>query len=175
MYITLRTMKKNQPKDQKLGQNSPSKEPLKKKSNSEIKKPTLTRASVDLWLKDLDYTKNKAIEFMKLAHFDTAALYTHMAVEKSLKAAIVAFVRKEPPKTHNLKRLYSEIAGHIQLTDEQIAFLDELTPAVSKTRYMDVTLELADEIYTEDIVSEYIKKAVPIIDLIKRCIKEKQD
>jgi len=77
-------------------------------------------------------------------------------------------------KNHNLKRLYSEIAGHIQLTDEQIAFLDELTPAVSKTRYMDITLELADEIYTKDIVSEYIKKAVPIIDLIKRCIKEKQ-
>jgi len=97
MYITLRTMKKNSPKDQKLGQSSPSKEPLKKKS-TEIKKPTLTRASVDLWLKDMDYTKNKAIEFMKLAHFDTVALYTHMAVEKSLKAAVVAFVCKEPPK-----------------------------------------------------------------------------
>ncbi|MGA3291381.1 MAG: hypothetical protein ABSD42_14210 [Candidatus Bathyarchaeia archaeon] len=39
---------------------------------------------------------------------------------------------------------------------------------------MDVTLELADEIYTKDIVSEYIKKAVPIIELIKRSIKEKQ-
>ena len=61
----------------------------------------------------------------------------------------------------------------MQLTDEQIAFLDELTPAVSKTRYMDVTLELADEIYTEDIVSEYIKKAVPIIELIKRGIEGK--
>jgi predicted nucleotidyltransferase len=39
---------------------------------------------------------------------------------------------------------------------------------------MDVTLELADEIYTEDIVNEYIKKAVPIIELIKTSIKEKQ-
>lgn len=167
-------MEKNQPKAQKFSQNSPSNDSSKNKGNPEIRKPTLTRASVDLWLKDLDYTKSKAIEFMKLAHFDTAALYTHMAVEKSLKAAIVAFKRKEPPKTHNLKRLYSEISNQIQLTDEQIAFLDELTPAVSKTRYMDVTLELADEIYTKDIVSEYIKKAVPIIELIKRSIKEKQ-
>lgn len=167
-------MKKNQSKDQTFKQNSPSKDTSKNKHNPKIRKPTLTRASVDLWLKDLDYTKSKAIEFTKLAHFDTAALYTHMAVEKSLKAAIVAFERKEPPKTHNLRRLYSEIADQIQLTDEQIAFLDELTPAVSKTRYMDVTLELADEIYTEDIVSEYIKKAVPIIELIKRSIKEKQ-
>lgn len=166
-------MENNQPKDKALDKSSPSKEPSKNKTNPEINKPTLTRASVDLWLRDLDYTKSKAIEFMKLKHFDTAALYTHMAVEKSLKAAIVAFERKEPPKTHNLKRLYSEIAGQIKLTDEQVAFLDELTPAVSKTRYMDVTLELADEIYTEDIVSEYIKKAIPIIELVKRSIEEK--
>jgi len=166
-------MERNQQKDKKHSSNSPSGEASKEKSNQGVKKPILTRASVDLWLKDLDYTKNKAIEFIKLGHFDTAALYIHMAVEKSLKAAIVAFKDKEPPKTHNLKRLYSEIADKVQLTDEQIAFLDELTPAVSKTRYMDVTLELADEIYTKDIVSEYIKKAVPIIELIKRGIEGK--
>ncbi|MGA3291382.1 MAG: hypothetical protein ABSD42_14215 [Candidatus Bathyarchaeia archaeon] len=83
-------MEKNQPKDPKLSQNSPSNDSSKNKGNPEIRKPTLTRASVGLWLKDLDYTKSKAIELMKLAHFDTAALYTHMAVEKSLKAAIVA-------------------------------------------------------------------------------------
>jgi hypothetical protein len=40
---------------------------------------------------------------------------------------------------------------------------------------MDVTLELADEIYTQEIVDEYIQKAVPIIDLIKKCIVEKQN
>lgn len=126
---------------------------------------------MNLWLKDLEYTKNKAIQFIELRHFDTAALYIHMAVEKSLKAAIASFRHVEPPKTHNLKRLYAEVADKIQLTEEQVAFLDELTPAVSKTRYMDVTLELADEVYTEDIVSEYIKEALPIIDLIKKSIE----
>lgn len=140
--------------------------------SSEVKKPTVTRANVDLWLKDLEYTKSKAIDFIKLGHFDTAALYIHMAVEKSLKAAIAAFKHKEPPKTHNLKRLYSEIADRISLTNEQIAFLEELTPAVSKTRYMDVTLEFADEIYTEEVVDDYIKKAVPIIELIEMRVKE---
>lgn len=113
--------------------------------------------------------------FSKLGHFDTAALYIHMAVEKALKAAIAAFQNREPPKTHNLKRLYSEVTKTVKLNEEQIAFLDELTPAVSKTRYMDVTLELADEIYTEEIVNEYIQKAVPIIESVKRCIEAKQN
>jgi HEPN domain-containing protein len=167
-------MVRKEQKNRKHSQKSPSEQAPKEKSSQKDKKPILTRASVDLWLKDLDYTKNKAIEFVKLGHFDTAALYIHMAVEKSLKAAIVAFKQKEPPKTHNLKRLYSEISDQVKLTDEQIAFLDELTPVISKTRYMDVTLELADEIYTEDITSEYLKKAVPIIEMIKRRIEEKR-
>lgn len=96
-----------------------------------------------------------------------------MAVEKSLKAAIAAFKSNEPPKTHNLKRLYAEVLDYISLTNDQIAFLEELTPAVSKTRYMDATFELADEVYTGDLVNEYIKKAVPIIELMKRRIAEK--
>ena len=166
-------MEDTEAKDKNRTRKSRSGEILKKKSSREGKKLIVTRASVDLWLKDLNYTKSKAVEFIKLEHFDTAALYIHMAVEKSLKAAIAAFKYEEPPKTHNLKRLYSEITDRVQLTDDQIAFLEELTPAVSKTRYMDVTLELADEIYTEDIVSEYIKKAVPIIELIKKNIEER--
>ncbi len=95
-----------------------------------------------------------------------------MTVEKSLKAAIVVLKKAAPPKVHNLVELHSKIADEVELTEEQIRFLRQLSLAVRETRYFDATLELPSEIYTKTVVDEFMTKALPIIKVIKERIEE---
>ena len=100
-----------------------------------------------------------------------AAFYIHLAVEKALKAAIVALTGDFPAKTHRLQRLYAEISDKLKLTQQEVEFLEELTPVVTKARYEDIELTDPAETYTKVVVEEYMKKALPIIDKLKACIE----
>ena len=125
------------------------------------------RNEVDLWLKDLEDTLKVAKDNFALGNYHVAAFYTHQAVEKALKAAIIALKHKSPLKTHRLRLLYSEVASEVTLTIEQLRFLGELTPVARRARYTDAAQGLPSEIYTREIVIEYMEKAPPILEVIK--------
>ena len=124
-------------------------------------------------LKDLDYTLDAAKENMGIGLYVVAAFYLHLAVEKALKATIISLKNKTPAKTHRLQRLYSEIADKVLLTEKQVEFLEELTPVATKARYADIEFVAPSEIYTKELVQEYMEKALPIIKKLKTCIQEK--
>jgi HEPN domain-containing protein len=128
-----------------------------------------------MWLRDLEDTVKNAKDLRDAGFYDVATLYIQLAVEKALKAAIAALKGEEPPKVHNLMRLYSKVSGKLILNDDQIDFLRELTSAAYDTRYMDVSFRLPREIYTKDIVDEYMEKALPIIEHIKSSMKAKKN
>ena len=96
---------------------------------------------------------------------------SHSAVEKALKAAIIALRRKTPIKTHNLKRLYSEVSRQIDLTEGQVDFLGELTPASQISRYVDVALGIPRDIYSRRLVTRYLVTAIPILKSIRRALR----
>jgi len=125
------------------------------------------RDEVKLWLDDSDDSVKVARDNFALGNYHVAAFYTHQTVEKALKAAIIALKHKAPSKTHRLRLLYSEVATEVPLTAEQLRFLGELTPVARRARYVDVAPGLPSEIYTKEIVDQYMKKALPIIDAIK--------
>ncbi len=129
------------------------------------------RESLYMWLKDFDYTLNKAKALKEAGFYDVAALYIHLAVEKALKAAIAAFNCQEPPKSHALESLYSKVANNLDLSETEIRFLKRLTDAAFGTRYLDVSLQFPSEIYTKEIVDEYFEKALPIVEKIVERIK----
>ena len=137
------------------------------KASDPPKKSHPFRNEVNLWLKDLDDTLKVASDNFTLGNYHVAAFYTHQAVEKALKAVIIALKHKAPPKTHRLRLLYSEVATEVPLTAEQLRFLGELTPVARRARYVDVAPGLPSEIYTKEIVDQYMKKALPILDAIK--------
>jgi HEPN domain-containing protein len=134
----------------------------------------LTRKDKELWLMDLEYTINNAKKLKDAGFYDMAALCIQLAVEKALKAGIAGFLKEEPPKDHNLMRLYSKIKLKLALDDEQIYFLRDLTSAAYETRYMDTTYRLSSEIFTKERVNKYMQKAVPIIEQIKTSIKKEE-
>jgi len=131
------------------------------------------REDVQLRLKSLEYTVDVAKRNFEMSLYVPAAFYVHLAVEKALKTAIIALCNELPEKTHRLQRLYGKIANEVPLTEEQIAFLEELTPVVSRARYEDIELADPSEIYTEAVVKRFIDNALPIIEKLKAAIMEK--
>ena len=71
----------------------------------------------------LDNTKRYAI----------ALFHMHLALEKLLKSKIVEKMHDHPPYTHNLIHLSSKLK--LQLNDDQIEFLSELSQFNLTTRY----------------------------------------
>lgn len=131
------------------------------------------KENMDLRLKGLDYAVNVAKKNLEMELYVPAAFYIHLAVEKALKAAIVALNGEFPEKTHRLQRLYEKIADQVPLTPEQVEFLEKLTPVVSRARYDDMELVDPTEIYTKEVAYDYMQKALPIIEKLKANIQEK--
>lgn len=127
---------------------------------------------IQLWLKDIDDSLRMLEKVISCEAYPVVAFWLHLTVEKSLKAAIVVLKKAAPPKVHNLVELHSKIADEVELTEEQIRFLRQLSLAVRETRYFDATLELPSEIYTKTVVDEFMTKALPIIKVIKERIEE---
>jgi HEPN domain-containing protein len=128
---------------------------------------------VQLWLRDLDDSLRMLHKVIDCEAYPVVAFWLHLTVEKSLKAAIVVLKKVAPPKVHNLVELHSIIADEVELADEQIRFLRQLTLAVRETRYFDATLELPSEVYTKAVVDDFMNKALPIIRIIRSRIEEK--
>ena len=130
--------------------------------------PVALRDEVDLWLRDSDDSLKVAKDNMALGNYHVAALYTHQAVEKALKAAIIALKRRLPPKIHVLDELYDEISDEIPLTEEQRDFLVELTPTYQVARYVNAAGRLPRDAYTKSLAERYLENAIPIINAIKK-------
>ncbi len=131
----------------------------------------VTRKNQEMWLKDLEDTLKNAKDLRDAGFYDVATLYIQLAVEKALKAAIATFKGEEPPKDHNLARLYFRITDKVNLSDEEVLFLRKLTGAAYGTRYLDVNLKLPREIYTKDVADKYMKEALVIIERVKTSMK----
>lgn len=123
---------------------------------------------------DSDDSVKVARDNITMGNYHVTAFYTHQAVEKALKAAIIALKRKTPPKTHSLKKLYSEVSDKVELTDRQKDFLGELTPVAQVARYVNAAVELPREVYSKRLAEEYLEIALPILDAVKTRIKEEE-
>ena len=86
-------------------------------------------------LKDLEMARLSLENNM----FNWALFTAHQAVEKALKALIIAKQHKLPPKTHDLVELV-EAAG-LDVEKNLLTALSELSPYYSVSRYPNAGLE----------------------------------
>jgi HEPN domain-containing protein len=90
---------------------------------------------IKYWLhsSDIDY---KAMESLfDGGHYVWALFLAHLVIEKSLKAYYTENVDMNVPRIHDLLKIAQN--GNLQLTEEQMDFLDEVTTFNIKTRYPD--------------------------------------
>ncbi len=131
-------------------------------------KKHLEREEVRLWLADSEDCVKVAQQNFELGNYHVAAFFVHSALERALKAAVVAFREKTPPKTHNLKRLHFDVKDRVKLSQEQVDFLGEITPASQTARYVDAAMALPREVYSKTLVQRYLSSAKPILRTIRR-------
>lgn len=92
-----------------------------------------------------------------------ALFAAHQAVEKALKAAIVALRRERPPRTHDLTELYR--ASGLELGEDSIA-LSELTPYYTVARYPNAGLERPWEGISRELASRLLEAAKRIVEVV---------
>jgi len=90
---------------------------------------------VEYWLELCDDDMMVAKNLFKSKDFLWMVFLCHLVVEKSLKAVIANTTEQEPKRIHDLAKLAEQAALHSELTDEQMDFLEELTPFNIEPRY----------------------------------------
>lgn len=99
--------------------------------------------------------------------YDWALFIGHLALEKILKATWVKNNESNVPiRTHNLLKISEE--AKLELTEEQILFLNRVTNFNLETRYPDYKLDFFKSC-TKEFAEENIKK----IKGLYECIKDK--
>lgn len=98
----------------------------------------------------------------------------HQAVEKALKAAIMAG-NKRPPKTHDLTELYRVLGGGLSV--ELVEALAELTPYYTVSRYPNAGMERPWESIPVSLAERLLEKAKVIVREVGRfaSLEERQD
>ena len=106
-------------------------------------------------LSDEDFRVAKGL--LKLKHFLYVAFMCHQCIEKIFKAAYEHQVNDTQPFVHDLILLVNRAGILEMLDDEQINFIEQLSPLNIRARYPDYKKELAKEL-TKNVCENLITK-----------------
>jgi HEPN domain-containing protein len=114
------------------------------------------------WLKQALHDLDMAEKNIGIEGYDVAAFLSHQAVEKILKSLYVRDGRKIP-KTHFI----DELAEGLNLSEEILNHVYELTADYTLSRYPDVSDTVPFEQYTKAITQEKVYAAKEIFRLLR--------
>ena len=97
--------------------------------------------------------------------------WSQQSVEKALKALALA-VRRDIPKTHNIRRLREFIGETLGLPEEVWEKAYELTQYYYVSRYPDIVEGIPDEVISMDTANEAVDIAREVVKAIERRIKD---
>ncbi len=109
------------------------------------------------WISHAEYDLNTAEAMFRTGRYLYVSFMGQQTIEKILKGIIVEWKDVYPPYSHNLRRL-AEISGiDAEMSDEQLKFLDDLTPFCVMARYPAYKKKMA-AIATLDRSKEYLSR-----------------
>jgi len=124
---------------------------------------------ISYWLKTAKHDLDTAESLFKSGKYDWCLFIGHLVLEKALKAIFVdKNENKVPPKTHKLTKL--AVLSFLELTEEQIMFLDEVNDFNLETRYPDYKLEFYNRC-TKEYTDQYFKKIKEFYNWLKSQVK----
>ena len=107
----------------------------------------------DYWLELCDDDFMTAEALLKTGRLLHMGFFCHLIAEKSLKAVIADITDEVPPRIHDLNKLADRAAVLDNLTAEQLALLDTLTPLHIEARYPEYKKKI-----TETLTVDYCKQ-----------------
>ena len=101
---------------------------------------------ISYWVELSDYDWETAEAMFKTKRYLYVAFMCHQVIEKIFKACFSKLKEETPPYTHDLM-LIADRAGFIEmLDDEQISFIEQMSPLNIRARYPDYKKELAQNL-----------------------------
>jgi HEPN domain-containing protein len=118
------------------------------------------------WYSQAEHDLEMADKNIPIKGYDISAFLAQQSVEKMLKAVII-FEGKPLPKTHYI----DELARILQLPDDIVDAVLDLSPDYTLARYPDVADHVPFAEYTEELAQEKVKKAKVIFECCKKRLK----
>jgi len=119
-------------------------------------------ANAKKWFKQAVHDLEIARKNIPIEGYDIAAFLAHQSIEKLLKSIIIV-KKNKLPKTH----LIDDLAREINLPEDLIEIINDLTVDYTFSRYPDVSNSVPYEEYSEKIADEKVKKAEMIFQKLK--------
>jgi len=107
---------------------------------------------IKYWLDSADNDLDAAKSLFLSEKYDWCLFIGHLVLEKILKAFYVLNNNEIPPKTHNLLKIAE--AADIDLSEEQIVFLDEVNDFNLEVRYPEYKSEFY-KLCTKEFAEKY--------------------
>jgi len=114
-----------------------------------------TEEKVKYWVDLSDEDFHVAEALLKLKHFLYVGFTCHQCIEKIFKAAYEYRINNTPPFVHDLMLIANKAGIFEMLDNEQIIFIERLSPLNIRARYPDYKMALAKEL-TKNVCEELI-------------------
>jgi HEPN domain-containing protein len=121
-------------------------------------KPNEIKEAIKYW----GITAKRDFETMKglfkIKRYPESLFYGHIVLEKILKAYVVASLKEQAPKIHDLVRLVN--IAKLKLTEKEIDLLGKVNEFNLRSRYPDVKLnfyKIATKAYSRNYIEDVIK------------------
>ena len=128
------------------------------------------REEAKWWIEDAKRSLLKAEKMFELGFYEDCVFNCQQALEKLFKGLWIGLLRKRPPKTHNVARLYSALEKQAPLDDELKDFLSLISPYYFITRYPNIAMGLPSEVVTKSFASECLTKTRRVFECFQRLI-----
>jgi len=130
----------------------------------------IMKNEIAYWIEHAQYDLDTAEAMLRSGRYLYVTFMCQQAIEKQLKALIIMLKSIAPPFSHNLRRL-SEIAGiDEKMTEQQINFLDDLTPFCVAARYPAYKSKMAS-IATREVSIKYLQQTKELFAWLKELMK----
>ena len=126
----------------------------------------MSRETALKWYKQSLHDLEMAEKNIEIEGYDVSAFLSQQSVEKLLKA-IFAFEEKSIPRSHHI----DELAQELQVSQEVLNDVLELTVDYTFARYPDVADVVPYEEYNEDLAKEKVGRAKNIFEHLKERVR----
>jgi HEPN domain-containing protein len=123
----------------------------------------MSKETARKWYKQALHDLEMAEKNIEIGGYDISAFLSHQCVEKLLKAGLI-LDGKKVTKTHYI----DELAEKLNLPDELIHEIYELTSDYILSRYPDVSETVPYEQYSEEIAKEKLGIAKKVLNYFKK-------
>jgi len=119
-----------------------------------------------IWLREAVHECKVAKMLFENGLYNFAAFHSHQAAEKALKSLFYLFLRKEPPKRHNLLELYRELRGAgVEFSPELVEGLAVLTKYYATSRCPNAAGGPPSELFTRREAAYAVEIAAEVVKL----------